>query len=506
MKTFFYDLSGGINKASTKTELGMDVNKLYWSDSKNMEILQNKGLIRQRGNIRLASTPSPEKIIAMHQMKYAKVYNLIIATNTGKLFVFNPKNLQLKKLDKSVSGTSRLNFADFLNGVIVSSKDDTPFFIKNNTTFDVVDCNLVNGEKQDVKSDVIAVHKGRVWVADDASIYFSALGRYDDFTTADDAGYINNFHTDTDDIIALKPYKDYLAVYKKHRVYLLTGSSTADFAVVLFADKGTTSFSSVVNVNNRQYFLNQGVFSLEQSGDLSQIQLGQEITLNIKSEFDNFDKERFDEVIALHYERKNQVWYFIPYKDTECFHTIWINDYVNNAWFKRVLPQNITTACIFNEDIITADSLGNIYKEDFGSTFNGQPIDFMWKSPFLTAGEANVRKTIDEFYFILDESYDNNFNFSVYKDYDSEYKDDIELVYSTNYDNLSWNAENAEFEQNFYWDGETESSHWAVSADATYKAEISESNYSVQLCVEGSSSEKSAAIIGLEFKEIYVDE
>jgi len=506
MKTFFYDLSGGINKASTKTELGMDVNKLYWSDSKNMEILQNKGIIRQKGNVLLTSLPDSEQIIAMHQMKYAKVYNLIIATSTGKLFIFNPKNGLLKELAKTINGSSRLNFADFLNGVIVSSKDDTPFFIKNNNDFDVIECNLKNEEEQAVKSDVIAVHKGRVWVAEDASIYFSALGRYDDFTSPDDAGYINNFHTDTDDIIALKPYKDYLAIYKKHRVYLLTGSSTTDFAIVPFADKGTTSFSSVVTVNNKQYFLNQGIFSLEQVGDLSQIQLGQEITLNIKSEFDNFDKTRFDEVIALHYERKNQVWYFIPYKDVQYFNTIWIHDYVNKAWFKRVLPQNIVEACIFDEDIVTADSYGNVFKEDFGSTFNGEPIDFMWKSPFLTAGESNVRKTIDEFYFVLDESYDNNFHFSVYKNYDSEYQDDVELVYSTNYDNLCWHSENVEVEQNFYWDGETDSSMWAVSADATYKAEISESNYSVQLCVEGSSSEKSAAIIGLEFKEIYVDE
>ena len=101
MRTSFYNLSGGINKSSTKTELGMDVSKLYWSDSKNMEILQNKGIIRQKGNVLLTSVPGSEKIIAMHQMKYAKVYNLIIATSTGKLFVFNPKNNELKKLNKT---------------------------------------------------------------------------------------------------------------------------------------------------------------------------------------------------------------------------------------------------------------------------------------------------------------------------------------------------------------------------------------------------------------------
>ena len=40
----------------------------------------------------------------------------------------------------------------------------------------------------------------------------------DDYTTADDAGYINEFHTDTGYITALKPYKDYLAIYKNNSV------------------------------------------------------------------------------------------------------------------------------------------------------------------------------------------------------------------------------------------------------------------------------------------------
>ncbi len=252
-------------------------------------------------------------------------------------------------------------------------------------------------------------------------------------------------------------------------------------------------------------FIKTLIFSLT-TGELNQIQLGDEITLKIKPEFGKFDKTRFDEVIALHYERKNQVWYFIPYKNEDFFHTIWINDYVNKAWFKRVIPQNAVTACVFNDDILISDENGKVYKEDFGSTFTGEPIDFMWKSPFLAIGDSNVRKTIDEFYFILDESYDNNFHFSVYKDYDSEYKDDLDAVSSSNRENLVWFEGNSSQSRNFVWNDNSEESLWAIGADAFYKAEISESNYAIQLCVEGKSSAHSAAIVGLEFKDIYEDE
>lgn len=506
MQTFFYNLAGGINQAATKTELGLNTKQMYWVDSKNIEILKNNGIVKQKGNTLLLELAQEEEIIGLHQLKEGDTYNLLIATNAGKIFVYGAKNQILTQLEKTINGTAKVNFVDFLDGVICSSKKDALFYINNDVGYAVEDCNLLDSNDVAIKTDVVSVYKGRVWVGSGATLYYSALGKYNDFTTEDDAGYINNFYTDTNDITALKPYKDYLAIYKRSSVFLLSGSSNADFKIVPFADKGTTSINGVVTVNNKQYFINQGIFSMEQAGLLSQIQLGDEISLNIKPEFSNFDRNRSDEIIVLHYEAKNQIWYFIPYRNDEYFHTVWIYSYINQAWFKRVLPQDITTACVFDDFIITADAQGKVYKEDFGHTFDGDVIQFMWKSPFLAIGDSNVRKTIEEFYFVLDETYDNNFDFSVYKNYDSEYKDDSELVYSANSDNLIWYGNSLLSELNFVWDGDETSSYWATSADSVYKAEISESNYSVQLCVEGSAVEQNAAIIGLEFKEIYVDE
>jgi len=506
MQTYFYNLAGGINRAATKTELGLDTKKLYWSDSKNIEILQNSGIIRQKGNTLLLQLPQQEEIIGLHQIKDDETYNLLIATSTGKLFVHGTKSQTLTQLNKTINGSAKVNFTDFLDGVICSSKKDALFYINNDDGYAIEDCNLLDSNGAAIKTDVISVYKGRAWVGSGATLYYSALGKYNDFTTEDDAGYINNFYTDTNAITALRPYKDYLAIYKEDSVYLLSGSSPEDFKIAPFADKGTKSTQGVININNKQYFMNQGVFSLEQAGLLSQIQLGEEITLLIKSEFEHFDKTRFDEVIILHYETKNQIWFLIPHQNDQYFHTIWIYNYINTAWFKRVLPQDITIACMFDGNIITADANGKVYREDFGNTFNGEAVNFMWKSPFLAAGDSNVRKTVEEFYFILDETYDNNFNFSVYKNFDSEYKDDTELIYSTNYDNMIWSGDNLTTDLNFSWDSDELSSFWATSADSVYKAEISESNYSVQLCIEGSSAEQNAAIIGLEFKEIYLDD
>lgn len=506
MEISYYDLSGGINQSLTKTELGLDTKKLYWSDSQNIEILQNRGIIRQNGNTEFLQLPVEEKITGLCEMKKGSIYNLVITTVSGKIYIYTPLGSKLTQLSKTITGEHPV-FANFLDGVLVSSSSDSLFYIKNNADFDVVDCNLKDGDENPVYSDVISIYNGRVWVASGATLYYSALGTYDDFSSENDAGYINNFHTNTDSITALKPYKEYLAIYKSNSVYLLTGISQDNFAITPFADKGAYSTRSIVNVENKQYFLSSGIYALEQSGQLNQIQLGSEISRKISPEFSNFNRVAMPYAISLHYESKNQVWYFIPYIDNEYFNTIWINDYINKAWYKRVVPQNITTACIFNGYILTADECGKIYREDYGTSFDGEAIEFMWKSPFLALNSAHHRKLIDEFYFILDQAYDNNFDFSVYKDYDSEYSDDTEKIYSIHLEHLIWADDEMSENLPCVWAPDNEPVPvWSISTDTLEKAEISGANYSVQLCVHGNLSSNNCAIIGLQFREIYNDD
>ena len=502
MEVAYYNLAGGINQALTKTELGVETKKIYWTDAENVEIFQNRGILKQNGNSLFLNIE--EEITGMAEMKSYDVSKLVITTVSGKIYVYDESHSEKTLVNKTLTGL-KPEFLNFLNGILILTESDGLFYIKNNSDYDIVNCNLKDLSGETLVGGSMAVYKGRVWIAKDATIYFSALGTYDDFTTADDAGYINEFHTDTGSITALKPYKDYLAVYKKDSVYILSGTSPDDFAITLFANKGAVGNSSIINVENKQYFLSNGIFALEQVGELNQIQLGSEISLKIKNEFSLFGK--VENTITLHYERKNQMWYFFPYADDNYYHTVWINDYINKAWYKRVIPQNIVTACVYNDYIYTADESGKIYREDYGKTFNGSPVEFMWKSPFLAISEPHHRKMIDEFYFLLDTEYDNDFYFSVYKDYDSELSDDQEHIFSIHQDHLIWADNSTSDNLPCHWAEEDATVPvWPVNKDTMEKAEISEANYSVQLCVSGSEQTNSCAIIGLQFREIYNDD
>lgn len=502
MEVAYYNLAGGINQALTKTELGIDTKKVYWADSENVEIFQNRGIVKQNGNSLFLDIE--EEITGLAEMSAYDKSKLVITTVSGKIYIYDETKAAPTLLEKTLTGTNP-KFLNFLNGILVMSESDGLFYIKNNNSYDIVDCALKDLNGEVLVDGEFAVYKGRVWVAKDATIYYSALGTYDNFTEEGDAGYINEFHTDTGSITALKPYKDYLAVYKKDSVYLLTGTSAEDFAIVLFADKGAVGSGAIVNIENKQYFLSNGIFALEQVGELNQIQLGSEISSKIRTEFSSF--VNLNKSIGLHYEKKNQIWYFFPYNGNDYFNTVWINDYVNKAWYKRVIPQNIVTACVYDGYVFTADKNGKIYKEDFGTTFNGQAITFMWKSPFLAITTPHHRKMIDEFYFLLDTEYDNDFDFSVYKDYDSEYSDDIEKIYSIHQDHLIWADDEMSDAYPCHWTPDDASVPvWPINKDTMEKAEISEANYSIQLCVKGEGISQSCAIIGLQFREIYNDD
>ena len=131
----------------------------------------------------------------------------------------------------------------------------------------------------------------------------------------------------------------------------------------------------------------------------------------------------------------------------------------------------------------------------------------MWKSPFLALGEVLTRKIIEEFYFLLDDSQDNKFNVSIYKDYDSEYKDGTELIYSQHLSHFLWSDDNSPDTPQYCWnDGESDMPVWAVGSNSIERAEIDGSNYSIQICIEGNDIADNCAIIGLQFKEIYTEQ
>lgn len=563
MKNFFYDLSGGINLAQSKIALGMNTKKMYWADSENIEIYQNRAIVRMRGNALLGSVSeqyeAARDVDGSGHLSGAKRVSGCVVCEYGLqgdfvmlfgtcFFYYSALsgNFELKRDD--LSNFESCSIVPYLNGVVVTNGADAPFYFEQGRMIskdgaqvleEIVEFGDKGANGLEIRGSIAAVFAGRLWIAQGSTVYYSALGTYDDWTTPEDAGYISDFHVSTSEITCLKVYRDNLAIYKQDGVYLLTGSGAGDFAVVPFADKGASGAHGVLTLNNRQYFFNRcGVFALEQVGELAQLALSDNIAANIAPVFENFDILKLDGVRLVPYEAKNQIWFLIPgasngeIADSSGETVIWVYDYVNKAWFKRVVPHNIIEIAQVKGKIYSVNSDGDVFIEDLTSTFNGETVRFKFSSPFLTLGEPNSRKTVDEFYFIFDESRDNRFNFAVSKDYLSSEKDDLERISDYQPRTMIWDTFSGDGANSTCWapfediedfnDGassggamtlneenqtETDSTAclWAEIAESAYKTEINDSNLSVQLHFEGREPQDDLAIIGLEFKEVYYD-
>lgn len=600
MKNFYYDLSGGINLAQSKIALGMDTKRMCWADAENIEIYQNRGIVRMRGNALVGHISAGAAGAALNDGDAGAIVCIaeygvdagavsalsgasgsggrgdFVAVTAGGCFWFYDALAGTFELKKSglgagvagaalndggagvaeaggSSGGGAVSIVPWGAGVVVCSAADAPFYFEVGRTVtrggelvleEIVEFGDEGADGKPVRGSAAAVFAGRLWIAGGSTLWYSALGTFDDWTTAEDAGYISDFHTSTGEITCLKVYKENLAIYKRDGVYLLTGSGPSNFAVVPFADKGAAGPNSVLTLNNRQYFFNRyGVFALAQVGELAQITLTDNVAANIAPAFAEFDATQSGRAFVVPYEAKNQVWFVVPGAEVSgegggsevsglsandsriVGTTIWVYDYVCRAWFKRVVPQNVTAAACISGRVYTADALGRVFVEDLTSTFDGEAVRFRFSSPFLTLGEPNVRKTVEEFYFVFDEARDNRFNFAVSKDYLSSEKDDLERISDYQPRAVLWDTFAGEAANATCWAGEDdaggalagagssggavdragEACFWAEAVESAYKTEINDSNLAVQLHFEGRELEDDLAIIGLEFKEVYYD-
>lgn len=127
METDYYNLAGGINQALTKTELGLDTKKIYWADAENVEILQNRGIVKQKGNSLFLDIG--EEITGLAEMSSYDVSKLVITTESGKIYIYDEQHSLKTLLEKTLAG-KKPRFLNFLNGILVITEADGLFYIK----------------------------------------------------------------------------------------------------------------------------------------------------------------------------------------------------------------------------------------------------------------------------------------------------------------------------------------------------------------------------------------
>jgi len=340
---------------------------------------------------------------------------------------------------------------------------NTPITLSNFTKIPCVYTSVVqNGNSTTTTTTrftpkVIQSHQGRLWVGATlqnetvaAYVIYSDLGNiHNMFEGGDasfyDAGYFEEFWEDTSDITAIGTWDKYIVVHKREHTYLInTSNSDANsWNVESYSDYTCDNQLGFVKANNGYYTYCSsagGIYPMIQRTIYSAISQGADASTKIRDTFLNLNTYALDEIYAVYHPYKKYIMFYMPIIGEEGSKNCYILDLQTRSWLHRRIPQNVTCAFEFDNKVYIGTEDGKIYEEFRGTDFDGQPINFSWKSPwFIWSGGTNWTTT-REIRVKMSQEGTNNFYVRNRRDGAEDYKQRTITNTSNQVHSLMWDA------------------------------------------------------------------
>ncbi len=322
--------------------------------------------------------------------------------------------------------------------------DDTHLTLETNVEEALTDANiylseisacnaiLVNEDDHNahtpIRGTAIQYYNGRLWVGGDNGVFYSQVGQYNKWDIKYDAGVIYSIYNDTSQVKALGLYSDYMLIHKEFNTYLLT--CTGDSSTIQVKPYSNVSCDSQQSwiVSNTKYYVysreNMDIFPLSQRTIFSDRYLGEAITNKVRNVFQNLRDADLDNIFCVTLPRKRWMLFYMPMVDQLGSSYALIYDFQCKAFVVRKVPQIVTIAFNYQNEVYIGTDDGLVLKEFTGASFNGEVIKAYYKSPWFDwAGDYS--QSFAEFALDMASEYNNNFYIRTFKDGDSPYEDRI---------------------------------------------------------------------------------
>lgn len=341
-----------------------------------------------------------------------------------------------------------------------SVEDDTHLTLDEAVTEDYLEvlmylselseCNAVytNSEDENINRPVrglaLQTYNGRIFVgANDGVLYYSEVGLIHGWDMQHGAGAIPQFYNDNSDFTALAPWDKYLLLCKRERSYLLDGNSADDqqWVVQPYSPYTCDSQQSYVDINNGLYIYSRkagGIYPMLQRTIYSPNYQGVEASQKIKDSFQYINTARYDYIFPVYHPRKKYIMFYIPLLTGIGSNSCFVYDTTCKAWLYREVPQEVTIAFQFNDEIYIGTKDGKILKEFFGNTFDNNAIEFYWRSPWFSFGQMSNFLSTREFRVNMAEEDSNNFLLRIRRDGKDNYRQRKVSNDSINFTSLVW--------------------------------------------------------------------
>jgi len=459
--SLFCNKFGGINKLDSS----FSSSKITASDMQNVELFNTGinsgvGIRTMKGNKLICSLlPAGEKIINIFEsVQQTKVYFFVHTESAteGKIYLFIPDSNILTQKTNGLSVTGKSSAADFAQGwsdLFVFSNGENLLSIEigkyndSGVLQEVKTISVKDMDSRTVKGLGVVNFDNRLWIFNGNILWYSVQQNIYDFSTSastivTSAGYIEFVKN----ITAITSYLGSLAVFHKESSCLVELDDDKAFYVSSESPAGCASYNALVFHGTELYFYDdtkKAMFSFNQT-ILGTKTIGDNMAVNLQEElcdinFSEIDKIRMLSVIQ---SDRNEFWFLVP-TNSETYSTIFIFDYNNKEWVKRLCPK-ISCVNIVNGILYSGDSTGKIYQEYLGDDFHGTFVASSYTTSPLNLGVDNLLKIL----FVppkisLDLAYSNNFYIQYIKNYDTLGTTKIKNIVATSLSNaLYWDIGN----------------------------------------------------------------
>lgn len=412
----FFNNTGGLNLRSTDTSL--DNNEAEEID--NLHLTGDGAWTTHDIGYRIINT-TPMAVGAtirgMTTFNTPTGQQYLVAMAGSKLGTVGTGDGTLTTLSSSLNLTSEIvSFITFQGVLILLNKDNHPLtWDGQNTPRELAGWPPSIGGLSPGYPAFGEIYANRLVVAGDENnpsmVYISELENPENFSPSlaegvSDAspGTIQISPGDGEKITGLKTLylpvdsREILLIFKERSTYMLTGNSAETFTVEkLSSEFGAVSHHSIVTVGNDALFLSEeGVTAISTAtvqGNLTT----QFMSRKLQPQVGNLNRQLLSNAWAIHLRQRNEIWWGVTEAGSTENTRILVYNYGTGkgVWSRR---SGISAACAeeFNGKLYTGGYNGFFSHQLVGSSYNGQPIDWVYRTPFYDFGSPRQRKRIRE--------------------------------------------------------------------------------------------------------------
>jgi len=285
----------------------------------------------------------------------------------------------------------RFNF-DGSDKFIIVDQDNAPTVFNTSLVATDVSTSSVAGAKH------VAAFKNHMFYSGMSStpqeVVFSVAFDEDNFSSGSGAGSIKV----DDTIVGLKVFREDLFIFCESRIFKLSGTSSATFAVTpVTRNIGCVNGDTIQEFAGDLIFLGpDGLRTIAGTARIGDVELGT-ISSNVQSLFrENLsDSGAFTSLVI---PDKTQYRIFFSKEGGGEKSTIGVICVLKGQTFEFAQMKGIRPAC--TDSVVESGNVipihggfdGFVYRQDQGNTFNGALVEAKYRSPDLTFGDPGIRK------------------------------------------------------------------------------------------------------------------